>query len=313
LVPEIIDALITKGTAMGQVGRLTEARMILEGAIGLADQHGLGATLARGQNNLAYILVGIDDSASFRVGEDAFRSAQRLGDRSLLLFGSAQRAADLASRGDFTAAEELLSNPLVADPPPAVRVSVASVELTMAFWRGDFVKVDLLDAEIKRLITEVDDPQVLAVAEDMEICVALAHDLLEHAFSRTVELFDRQWNEVAEITSLSVFVAGLFGEASRFRQLTGLFEPFHPRFIDELAIIRSLASAGDDPIDSRDIDAIVARHEKIGAMTEVVLLSAAAAHFLTPEKREQYLSTARSICRQQDWHGVLGLLDRYFT
>jgi tetratricopeptide (TPR) repeat protein len=313
LIPETIDALITKGTALGQVGRLTEARIILEGAIALADHDSLGATLARGQHNLAYILVGVDEPASFRISEDAFRSAQRLGDRSLLLFGTAQMASQLAGKGDFSQAEELLSSPLVADPPSAVRLSVAIVEMLMAFWRGDVEAVDLLDAEMKRLITEVDDPQVQASAEDMDVFVALAHDRLELAFSRCVELFDRQWNEVAEITSIAVFVAGLHREPGRFQQLTGLLEPFHPRFTDELAITRALAQAGDGPVDSREIDAIIARREQFGALTEVVLLSSAAAHFVAPEKGEEYLSTARSICSQQGWHGVIGLLDRYFA
>ena len=91
-MPETIDALITKGTVPGAVGRLSEARIILEGAIALAEEHDLGRSIARGQNNLAYVLFGLDDAASLAVGEDAYRTAQRLGDRSLLLFQVGQMA-----------------------------------------------------------------------------------------------------------------------------------------------------------------------------------------------------------------------------
>ncbi len=85
-VPETIDALITKGTFLGQLGRLSESRIIIEGAIALAEEHDLGRSISRGQNNLAYVLVGLDDAASLAVGEEAYRTAQRLGDRSQLLF-----------------------------------------------------------------------------------------------------------------------------------------------------------------------------------------------------------------------------------
>ena len=58
-MPETIDALITKGTYLGQVGRLSEARIILEGAIALAEEHDLGRSVARGQDNLGLCPVSV--------------------------------------------------------------------------------------------------------------------------------------------------------------------------------------------------------------------------------------------------------------
>jgi len=311
LVPETIDALITKGTALGQVGRLTEARIILEGAIALADHHRLGGALTRAQNNLAYILVGIDPEASFNLGEEAFRTAQRLGDRSVLLFSSGQMALNLATKGDFAGAEELLANPIIADPPPPIRVWIAALELLMAMWRGDLEKVDLLYAEIGQLEPQVDDPQVRASAEDVDLHVAVAHGRLEDAFSRIVELFDRPWNEVAEITSLALFITGLLGDPARCKVMAGLFEKFHPRYSDELAFARSLAEGGDGPIDPGELDSLIAKREQIGVVTDVVLFSAAAARFVAPPKRDDYLSQARALCQSHGWPGIHGLIDRY--
>ena len=313
-MPEIIDALITKGTELGKVGRLSEARIILEGAIALAEDHHLGNSIARGQGNLAYVLFGLDDAASLAVAEDAYRTAQRLGNRSLLLFHVGQMAIAYVDIGEFEKAEEVLANPLTREQPPAARVYTANAELTMAAWRGDTEGVGRLDAEVTRLISEVDDPQTRNSIRDIRLNAALANDELEQAFSLAAKrLEESTWSEVSETIGHSLFIAALLGDAARFALLTPLYERHLPRFNDYHTTCQILAPGVEGPVDTREIDAIIARRKGWGSVADVVRFSVIAAPFTTPNKRAEYLSTARSIATERGWHGILRLIDSHLS
>ena len=123
-VPETIDALITKGTFLGQLGRLAEARIILEGAIALAEEHDLGRSIARGQGNL-----GVCPFRSGRCSEPRCRLKRPIEPLNVSAIVSsavhtpAQMALALARAiGEFEKAEEVLANPLTREQPPAARV-----------------------------------------------------------------------------------------------------------------------------------------------------------------------------------------------
>jgi class 3 adenylate cyclase/tetratricopeptide (TPR) repeat protein len=313
LVPETVDALITKGTMLGQVGRLTEARIILEGAIALAEEHDLGPSMTRGQNNLGYTMVGIDAATARASAEAAFRISQRLGDRSILLFQAAQMAGLLVASGEFEKAEEVLSNPIVGDPPPAARASFATTELIMASWRGDVEAVDRLHAEVQSLMAVIDDPQVIAYTRANGIEVAIAHDELEKAYAEGADNLNRDWNEVAETVGSPLLTAGLLGDPDRFAQLVPVYQRFQPRFSEYLTIARIMADAGTGPVDSQEIDAIIAERSDLGLLADVVVFSISAANFLTSEKKAEYVSAVRSIATEREWHGILRLIDRYLS
>ncbi|MET0566899.1 MAG: adenylate/guanylate cyclase domain-containing protein [Acidimicrobiia bacterium] len=313
-VPETVDALITKGTVLGQVGRLSEARIIIEGAIALAEEHDLGRTISRGQNNLAYVLVGLDDAASLAVGEEAYRTAQRLGDRSLLLFQVGQMALAYANIGEFEKAEEVLANPLTRDQPPAARVYTVTVEMVMAAWRGDLDAVDLLEAEDKGLIGQVEDPQLHISFKNVALEAAIARGRLDEAFTLASEILEgSSWAEAADTVGASLFIAALLGDAARFAKLIPSFQRFIPRFRDHFTACQVLASAVDGPVDTREIDAIIVRRAGWGSVADVVRFSVMAAPFAIPEKRIEYVSTARSIATERGWHGILRLIDEHLS
>jgi tetratricopeptide (TPR) repeat protein len=314
LVPETIDALITKGTFLGHLGRLSEARIILEGAIALAEEHDLGRSVARGQHNLGFVLVGLDDPASLALSEEAYRTAQRLGDRSQLLFQVGAMAWAYTAIGEFEKAEEVLANPLTRDQPPAVRVITASSELVMAAWRGELDAVDRLETEVEGLIDQVDDPQMEATYKIIALEAAIARGRLDDAFTGAGEfLQESSWNETAETIGHPMFIAALLGDASLLAKLIPSYQRFLPRFRDHLTACQVLASAVDGPVDTREIDAIIARRAGWGSVADVVRFSVIAAPFAIPEKRIEYVSTARSIATERGWHGILRLIDEHLS
>jgi hypothetical protein len=258
-------------------------------------------------------MVGIDAATARASAEAAFRISQRLGDRSILLFQAAQMAGLLVASGEFEKAEEVLSNPIVGDPPPAARASFATTELIMASWRGDVEAVDRLHAEVQSLMAVIDDPQVIAYTRANGIEVAIAHDELEKAYAEGADNLNRDWNEVAETVGSPLLTAGLLGDPDRFAQLVPVYQRFQPRFSEYLTIARIMADAGTGPVDSQEIDAIIAERSDLGLLADVVVFSISAANFLTSEKKAEYVSAVRSIATEREWHGILRLIDRYLS
>jgi hypothetical protein len=74
-----------------------------------------------------------------------------------------------------------------------------------------------------------------------------------------------------------------------------------------------VAEAGAGPVDSEEIDAIIAERSGLGLLGDVVVFSVSAANFLTSEKKAEYVSSVRSIATERGWHGILRLIDRHLT
>ncbi len=313
LLPATCDALVTKATALGQASRLTEARILFEGAIAIAEEHNLGFTLTRALNNLAYILVGIDDGAVFTNAEAAFRTAQRFGDRTLLLFHAGQMAFSHLSKGDFDGAEEVLSNPLLHDPPPAIRVAIATSELAMAAWRGQVETMDQLHAEIQQLLVDVDDPQTADYTLDNQVEVELAHGDVESAYTTAMGRLSGDWTEVSDAIGSCIFAAGLLRDPKRLADTADAVERFLPRFRVQSRLARLLAGAVDGPVDHREVDEIIASRADIGFMGDVARYAAVASAFVAPERAGEYLGSARSIAIERGWTGLLKLIDDHLT
>ncbi|MDP3984991.1 MAG: adenylate/guanylate cyclase domain-containing protein, partial [Acidimicrobiia bacterium] len=121
LMPTIVDALITKATALGHPGRRVEARILLEGAIGVADRHGLSHAGMRARNNLAHFFAVADPIVALQATTEAYEIAKRTGDRSMALFLAANLIGSLAIRAQFEQIESVLAEPILADPPARYR------------------------------------------------------------------------------------------------------------------------------------------------------------------------------------------------
>jgi hypothetical protein len=75
-----LNSLVTQATALGNVGRMVEARAILEGVAVVADDAGLLIAESRALNNLGSILGGDDPIAAMAVAERSGEVLKRLGD-----------------------------------------------------------------------------------------------------------------------------------------------------------------------------------------------------------------------------------------
>ena len=76
----LIHQIITKGSALWVVGRDTEGRMLLEGALRRAEEWNLGWAAGRARNNLLSFLQHDDPVGAGFLAEEGFAAARRLGD-----------------------------------------------------------------------------------------------------------------------------------------------------------------------------------------------------------------------------------------
>ncbi|HUG48363.1 MAG TPA: AAA family ATPase, partial [Candidatus Limnocylindria bacterium] len=79
LVPVIADTLITKGSALNNMGRGYEAVGMVRAGLSLAQAHGLHDLILRGYVNLAGVEMAVDPRASFETARSGLAAANRLG------------------------------------------------------------------------------------------------------------------------------------------------------------------------------------------------------------------------------------------
>ena len=97
----VIDGIISKATALSNLGRLLEAQATLLGAIALADQLDLPRQATRGLNNLATVQTALDPQASLRTSESLLERTARFGDGGWVARTRADFAEQLIAMGRY--------------------------------------------------------------------------------------------------------------------------------------------------------------------------------------------------------------------
>jgi len=174
LVGLVADTLVTKGTALGDLGRRYEGQGAIEAGLHLAERYGLAVTALRARINLGDFLVRDDPRATLENNRVGLAEARRLGQRAYALTFLVNAALlGATSAGDWDWAlpelEELLTSELERED----RITVLGPVLSVRHWRGE--AADELLAEIERLAADTADPHIVST-------VAGAH--ADRAFAR---------------------------------------------------------------------------------------------------------------------------------
>jgi class 3 adenylate cyclase/tetratricopeptide (TPR) repeat protein len=149
LVALVADTLVTKGSALGSIGRVYEGIAMIEGALRLADRNGLVVPALRARLNLGTLLVEGDRRASMESDRIGLAEARRLGQRRLSLVLLSNVVESAAWTGDWDWAllesEESLTGDLEADD----RMLLLSGLHRIRAWRGQ-PTTDILE-EVERI------------------------------------------------------------------------------------------------------------------------------------------------------------------
>jgi hypothetical protein len=143
LVALTADTLITKGTALAEVGRVLEGRGTIQSGIDIAARQGWPAISLRGRVNLTYLLALRDPRQAMETAKAGFEDAQRLGIRPLQATLH-QNAADSAVRvGEWDWAVEILEPLLTTELELEDRSALGSVLLTIRALRGEATETEI--------------------------------------------------------------------------------------------------------------------------------------------------------------------------
>jgi hypothetical protein len=107
VVPAIVNAMITKGGALGYSGRGYEGISTMRGAYSLAEAHGIQDGMLRAQTNLSDALISRDPRAALETARAALEAVRRLGrlDYLVVLTLNATYPAFRTGDWDFAVAE----------------------------------------------------------------------------------------------------------------------------------------------------------------------------------------------------------------
>jgi len=141
LVAIVSDALITRGSALGELGRSYEGEGAIRAGIDLADEHGLVSTALRGRLNLGAANTTYP-RAAFETAERALEVAMRFGLRSFVHTLVGNLAAAALEVGEWDRAVREITAAREESPDEFARNYLAWAGLTFATWRGEEVAAE---------------------------------------------------------------------------------------------------------------------------------------------------------------------------
>ena len=184
----IVDTLITRGTALGNLGRSHEAIALLRGASEIARSRDLPLAEMRAVNNLGHLLAYDDHQAALEACRRGMEMANRLGDVRFIATFSWAVAAYLERDGQFAAAQQIRDDVRErVELPPRAQEWYELTDLTAAALQGDKAAA-VAALEMARESIDPDNPQseVASPAQRAELMWLTGE--FEGAFEQALEL-----------------------------------------------------------------------------------------------------------------------------
>jgi class 3 adenylate cyclase/tetratricopeptide (TPR) repeat protein len=162
LVPTIVNTMITRGTALGNLGRLRESIALLQAAARDAREHDLPLAELRAASNLGHVFAHDDHLGAMEACRTGLELAKRFGDVRFIASFASSLASYLARDGRFDEAQALRDD--VRDRielPDGAIVWYDLGDLTIRAERGDAAAAEQAHDALRRASKDT-DPQSLA-------------------------------------------------------------------------------------------------------------------------------------------------------
>ncbi len=171
LLPVTVDALVTKASSFGIMGRQIESRLLFEGALAIAERHDLTSVAMRAYINMAASSPGLDvaDEATQR----ALQLGRRTGNLPFLSFALTNRASTLLAALDHDGFAELVADPQWAVPAAPTRLQMLLLEAYAAGLRGNAAAAQRL---LQAIEDERGDREIPSLKPGLAIAASLAGD-----------------------------------------------------------------------------------------------------------------------------------------
>jgi class 3 adenylate cyclase/tetratricopeptide (TPR) repeat protein len=219
VVPSIVQAMITKGGALGYTGRGYEGISTMRGAYLLAEAHGLQDGMLRAQTNLSDAQISRDPRAALETARTALESVRRLGRLDYLATLTLNGTYPAFRTGDWDWAVAEAASLEASALNEVDRAAGLLGALVIAASRGEDVSERA--AAAARVMGAGTDNQAQATIEDTYGAIALANGDLEAAVQHSVKAAEMiAW--VAPVSYLNAARAALWlRDADRARGILG--------------------------------------------------------------------------------------------
>ena len=310
----VVETLITRGVALANVGRATEATVTLTGAKSLAERRGmLGASL-RAAVNLGYALEPEDPVLGFQVSRDGYERAARYGMTSAVryLLGNACDGAFQVGEWDWALRE--VDQQLNQDLETRERLWYESISLILRAYRGDS-EVARADAErLAGMARGFDDVQYQLFPLQVRQHAAL----LDGRFTDAVQLADEALKlgyHAAEAAPIGARAAIWGGDAAAAHRMLGAYSVARPgRRTDAM---RATMEAGIAMLEGRGADGrrlyadAQSRWQELGLATFLALsqLDLVETGAMEPAERRRAAEEARAFFERMGARPLIERLD----
>jgi tetratricopeptide (TPR) repeat protein len=213
LVPTVVDVLITRGTAVGNLGRLHEAVALLRGANEYAQEHDLPLSELRAANNLGHLLAYDDHTEALESCRRGMELANRIGDVGFIGSFSWAVAAYLDRDGRWEEAQALRNE--VRDQiemPASDLVWYELTDLLVRVEHGDTAAIELAHDAVRRSVDEA-NPQSQAGVALSKARLSLLAGALDNAYGEAMNVDDEMC--LPDHLAVAAVAAALMGDVDR--------------------------------------------------------------------------------------------------
>jgi class 3 adenylate cyclase/tetratricopeptide (TPR) repeat protein len=217
LVPIIVDTLITRGTALGNLGRMHEAIALLQGATRNAQDHDLPSAEMRAANNVGHLLAYDDHVGAMDACRTGMQQANRLGEVRFIGSFTWAVAAYLDRDGRFDEARAMRAE--VRDRielPESSLIWYDVADLTAAVERGDASAIDPAYDALRRAVDDA-DPQSQASTPVARARLNILTGRFEEAYDDVMSV-DRAHRSPDHLATAMV-AAAMLGDVDRLESV----------------------------------------------------------------------------------------------
>jgi tetratricopeptide (TPR) repeat protein len=312
LTREVLELLVTRGATLANLGRLKEAIVTLQGAVGMARSLGMSAQEARARVNLSYAASAEDMVMSYQVAREGYERAQLLGLRGpgWWLLGNAADSAVRIGEWEWviTQTDEAIAIEPDARPPIA-----RSQRARLGGLLGEPVDAEL-DALYEGLASGMEG-QGRAALEDLRSDVLLARGEFEEARRLAASSYARSHAPDSPALLRAGRLACWLGDLPEAATAHGAMAELPGRV---QAAGRAELAAGIAALEGREADAVVGfsealrRWRDLGARFEMAMAGLNAVTMLGAERAEirDAAADARAILEELRAEPHLRLLER---
>jgi class 3 adenylate cyclase/tetratricopeptide (TPR) repeat protein len=183
LIPAIVNGMITKGGALGYLGRGYEGISTMRGAFSLAEAHGIETGMLRAQTNLSDAQISRDPRAALETARGGLERVRRLGRLDYLGTLTLNGTYPAFRTGDWDWAVAEAKSLQAAALNEVDRAAGLLGAIVIDAARGEDVAERA--AEALTVMGGGSDNQALATVEDVSGAIALIQGRLEEAYERS--------------------------------------------------------------------------------------------------------------------------------